>query len=99
MAFTEDMAAFFSTDEFAVQAVITKADSTVLTVKVIFNTVTEELWGSENLSDEYTITVATNDVPGVRSGDAVVIDGVNYKIRFIQLVSDGYLKKAKLARM
>ena len=99
MAFTEDMAAFFNTAEFAVVAVFTPAGGAQQQASVIFDAPTESILGDDQLSDEYAIMYPATDLPGVRAGDTGVIGGKQYKVREVRALDDGALKRARLSRL
>lgn len=97
--FAEDITAFFSQDEFAVQAVFTpSAGGAAVSASVIFNAQTEQLFGDDVLTNEYTITYPATALAGIKAGDSGTVAGVNYRIRDVRLKADGNLKTAKLAK-
>lgn len=98
--FTEDLTAFFSQSEFAVQAVFTPSGGgAAVSASVIFNAETQDMFGDSVLSNEYTIVYSASDLPGIKSGDTGTVAGVQYRIRDIRLKGDGALVTAKLAKV
>ena len=80
MAFTEDLSPFFSTSDFAVEALWNGATS----VPVIFDSeYIEALRGVVEGSGPVALCAAA-DVPGIAHGDTQVIDGVTYKVRGVE---------------
>ena len=97
--FTEDMSAFFSQSEFAVNATFTPVGMASVSASVIFNAQTQDIFGDSVLSEEYTITYPSAALPGVAAGDMGYVNGVQYRVRDIRLKSDGALTVAKLSRV
>lgn len=98
--FTEDIGAFFSQSEFAVQAVFTPAGGGAsVSASVIFNAQTQDIFGDSVLTDEYTMVYPASALPGIKSGDNGTVSGVQYRIRDIRLKADGALAIAKLAKL
>lgn len=98
--FSEDIGAFFSQSEFAVQAVFTPAGGGAsVSASVIFNAQTQDIFGDSVLSDEYTMVYPVGALPGVKSGDNGTVSGVQYRVRDIRLKADGALVVAKLAKI
>lgn len=98
--FTEDISAFFSEGEFAVQAVFTPAaGGAPVSASVIFNAATEQLFGDDVLTNEYTMVYPAGSLPNIESGDSGTVAGVRYVVRDVRLKADGNLKIAKLAKV
>ena len=98
--FTEDIGAFFSQSEFAVQAVFTPAGGGApVSAAVIFSAQTQDIFGDSVLTDEYTMVYPASALPGIKSGDNGTVSGVQYRVRDIRLKSDGALVIAKLAKL
>ena len=98
--FSEDIGAFFSQSEFAVQATFTPAGGGAsVSASVIFNAQTQDIFGDSVLSDEYTMVYPVGALPGVKSGDNGTVSGVQYRVRDIRLKADGALVVAKLAKI
>jgi len=94
------MAAFFSTAEFAVTATFTPAGGGAsVSASVILDAPTEDILGGDGLSDEYAITYAVTDLPGIKSNATGTIGGISYKVREVRLLDDGKLKRAKLSKV
>lgn len=85
MAFTEDLSQFFETDDFAVEAVITLPDSSLRTVKTIFNTPSQsvEIYDTNIESDAPNLTVKTADLTGVKTRNSINVGGTDYLIEHI----------------
>jgi hypothetical protein len=97
--FTEDIGAFFNQSEFAVQAVFTPAGGGApVSASVLFNAQTQEIFGNDVLSEEYTIVYASNALPGVKSGDYGTVNGAVYRVRDVRMKADGQLFEAKLSK-
>ena len=77
MAFIEDFAAFFDTDDFAVDAQFAGT-----TISGIFDESFIEVHGVEGLHPVFTCILA--DVPGVSHGDALTIGDVTYHVQGVQ---------------
>jgi len=77
MAFIEDFAAFFDTDDFAVDAQFAGT-----TISGIFDESFIEVHGVEGLHPVFTCILA--DVPGVSHGDALTIGAVTYHVQGVQ---------------
>lgn len=98
--FTEDIGAFFNTNEFAVQAVFNPSGGGApVSANVIFNAQTEQIFGDDVLSNEYSITFPAAALAGIKSGDSGTVNGVAYRVRDIRLKADGALRIAKLAKV
>lgn len=98
--FTEDISAFFSQDEFAVQAVFTPAaGGAPVSASVIFNAQTDAIFGDDVLSNEFTMVYPAVSLQGIKAGDTGTVAGVSYKVREVRLKADGALKIAKLAKL
>jgi len=97
--FTEDISAFFNEAEFAVQATFTPAGGVPVSASVLFNAQTQQIFGDDVLSDEYTIVYPTNALPGVKGGDYGTVNGVSYRVRDVRLKADGQLVEAKLSKV
>lgn len=97
--FTEDIGAFFNQSEFAVQAVFTPAGGGApVSASVLFNAQTNQIFGDDVLSDEYTIVYPVAALPGVKAGDYGTVNGVLFRMRDVRLKADGQLIEAKLAK-
>ena len=89
MALTENLDQFFDTDDFAVDAVITLTNSSTVAVKVIFNTPSQsvQIYNTDIEFDKPFCEIKTSDLNGVKRGNAILINSVNYKIE--KIVDDG----------
>ena len=97
--FSEDISAFFNQSEFAVQAVFTPAGGGAqVSASVLFNAQTNQIFGDDVLTDDYTIVYPVNALPGVKSGDYGTVNGVVYRVRDVRLKADGQLVEAKLSK-
>ena len=96
--FAEDISAFFNGSEFAVTAIFTPAGGAPVSTSVLFNAQTQDVFGDAVLSDEYVMTYATGELPGVKSGDYGTVAGVRYRVRDVRLKADGALTVAKLSK-
>ena len=100
MAFAEDMTAFFNVAEFASTATFSPTGGgAAVSAAVLMDMPTEDFLGGDTLSDEYSIVFAAGSLSGIRAGDYGTIDGVQYRIREIRLLSDGKIKRAKLSKV
>lgn len=93
MAFAEDLDVFFNGDEFAVDAVIG-----AVTVKVIFDSPTEQILGGDVLSNEYAIMGKASDLASLARNASLTVDGVAYKVRENYLVDDGKVRRVTLTK-
>lgn len=101
MAMNEDLTVFFHSGEFAVHAHF-QAPVTGHThnAKVILDSPTEEIFGGESNSDEYTMTYIPAELPGLRKGNSIRVDNVDYRVRGEpKMISDGRLKTAVLTKV
>lgn len=98
--FAEDIGAFFSQSEFAVQAVFTPTGGGVpVSASVIFNAQTQQIFGDDVLSNDYSIIYPTDALPGIKGGDYGTVNGVSYRVRDVRLKADGQLVEAKLSKV
>lgn len=93
MALSDDVAQFFSTDDFAVNATFGAE-----TKPVILDAPGESLLGDRIASSDYAITYPTTSFAGLKHGDAITVDGVGYKVRSVNSLDDGKLMRAWLSR-
>lgn len=91
MAFTEDLSAFFDTDDFAVEAVFTRGVDTIATVNVIFDVPTEYVaYDQVNVAaDNPYCQAISSEVAAIRRGDTCTIDSVAYGVRLIKADGTG----------
>jgi hypothetical protein len=78
MSMVEDMSVFFNTLEHAVDA-LWKGTTTV---QVIFDNAYAETYNTNGTTP--IVHVATNSMPSVARGEAMVINAVNYTIKNIE---------------
>lgn len=97
--FSENIGAFFDTDEFAVTATFTLAGGASVSASVIFNAQTQEIFGDDVLTNEYSIVYPVTSLVGVKAGDNGTVNGVDYRVRDVKLKADGALKVARLAKV
>lgn len=78
----ESLDAFFSTDEFAVEAVVTPQVGAVRTVKGILDTpyLGADLGEHEVDTERVHLTLRASDAQGLRKGDAVACDGRTFRL-------------------
>jgi hypothetical protein len=93
VAFTENLAAFFDTADFAVTAT-----SGAQTVQVVFDAPDQEILGGSVLSREYAITYAATQLTGLTTGSAITVDGVGYAVREVTAQDDGKIMRATLRK-
>jgi hypothetical protein len=79
MAFVEDLAPFFSTDDFAVDATLGGVD-----VRVIFDAAYLEPLGNMVEGVGPVATIATADAASAAHGTNLVIGATTYKVRGIE---------------
>lgn len=91
MAFTEDMGAFFSTDEFAVTATFG-----AVTASVILDKPDIEVLSGRIQSTDYLMRYAATDLTGLAEGNSITVDGSSYTVREIRSEDDGKVKAAVL---
>lgn len=81
MAFTEDLRAFISTNDFAVSAVYNGVSIDVIFEAAYF----EENMGSVGFQGSAPmVTALTIDVPNAAHGETLVINGVTYKVASVE---------------
>lgn len=91
---TEDLSVFFDQAVFAVPAVWNGQTSAVM-----LDSPTEDILGGRGQSNEYSIVLPTSVFAGIKRGDFVLVDGVEYTVRESpNLLTDGKIKSVKLAR-
>lgn len=54
--------------------------------------------GDRMLSTQYLMTYASADLPGLKHGDALIVDGMNYSVVDVRKIDDGKLSHAELQR-
>jgi len=91
MAFTEDLDAFFSDDDFAV-AVTWGAQ----TATGILNAPDETAGGA--LSREYLLIYPVTKLVGLATGQALTVDGSAYTVRDVRATDDGKIMNATLSK-
>ena len=57
------------------------------------------LLGGMQLSTDYALTVRTADFPGLKSGDALTVAGVAYRVREAKAHDDGIFTVAALSHV
>ena len=87
----EDLAAFFS--DFGVSAEFGGEDAVVL-----LDMPQEEILSGMQQSSEYAMTYRQGDLPGLKSGDQGMVNGIAYCVRQTSMLDDGKLIKALLER-
>lgn len=95
MAFTEDLGAFFSSDDFAVN--VTWG---VQTATGILNAPDETagvgVVGA--LSREYLLIYPVTKLVGLSTGQTLTVDGAAYTVREVRGIDDGNIMNATLAK-
>lgn len=86
MAFTEDIDAFFDTDDFATAATYTPDGGSPSTVKGIFDDeYFDEVGGSVGIEgSQPRFMCKLEDVSDVSQGDALSVNGISYQIVNVQ---------------
>jgi len=97
--FSEDISAFFSGAEFAVQATFTSAGGAPVSALVMFNAQTQDIFGDSVLTNEYSIVYPVTSLVGVKSGDQGTVDGIAFRVRDVRLKADGQLVTATLSKL
>ncbi len=99
MAFTENLAPFFSTADFAVTATWTPSGGGAQqTAQVILDTPDEELRDGRVLSREYAITYRADQLIGLKGAEVVTVDGTAYTVREVSSLEDGKIMRASLRK-
>jgi hypothetical protein len=93
MAFTEDLGAFFSQDDFAVPLIWGQ-----VTAEVILDAPDEQIIDGRVLSREYAITYESADLAGLAGGASVTVDGTAYTVREVTALDDGKIMRATLRK-
>ncbi|MGH8521947.1 MAG: head-tail joining protein [Gammaproteobacteria bacterium] len=99
MAFTEDLAVFFSTADFAVTATWTPSGGGAQqTAQVILDTPDEELLDGRVLSREYAITYRAGQLTGLKGAELITVDAIAYTVREVGALQDGKIMRATLRK-
>lgn len=96
----DDLAAFFSTDDFAVQANITDGDDFDIDINVIFDNSTEGVGLYSDTSVEAAnpqFEAATVDLVGVKRGMVVTIASKAYTVERIRKIGDGATSRVEMS--
>lgn len=93
MAFTENLDAFFNTNDFAVSATFGAT-----TGAVIFDTPDQNILSGEVTTTEYRITYKSS-LFTLNYGDTITVDGNSYKVRSVDLLGDGKISRAFLTKL
>ena len=91
MAFSEDLGAFFSADDFAVD--VTWG---VQTATGILNAPDETAGGA--LSREYLLIYPVTKLVGLTTGQTLTVDGSAYTVRDVRATDDGKIMNATLSK-
>lgn len=87
MALTEDLSAFFDTDEFAEAGTITRPgdDDFIRTAKPIIDRATEDVenQGSRVVANAFIATCKTADIDGVKPKDILTAGAIAYRIESV----------------
>jgi len=89
--FVEDLDILFA--DFGVPA-----SSGANSATVLLDMPDEAILGDRQISTEYAITARAMDLPGLKHGDAITVNGVSYSVRAVKLLDDGALKIATLSK-
>lgn len=96
--FVEDIDAFFA--DFNQSASWTPSlGGPVQIVGVILDQPDENIFGGGELSHEWAITYSSTKFSGLKTGEIIVINSINYKVREIKSLDDGSLITAKLSKI
>jgi hypothetical protein len=99
MAFSEDVAAFFSVADFALTATWTpSAGGPQQTAQVILDAPDEEIIGGRVVSRDYAITYRSDQLTGFKSGETVTVDAIAYTVREVTALDDGKIVRATLKK-
>lgn len=99
MAFSESLAAFFSTSDFAVSATFTPKTGNNETANVILDAPSQMMFGGDMIGTDYVMRYRASDLPTIVRGCRGIIGGVTYVVREApQVIDDGNIKIAKLGR-
>jgi hypothetical protein len=93
MAFPEDLGAFFSRDDFAVE--LTWGAETA---NVLFDAPDEEFIDGRVQARQYAILYETGELAGLAGGATVTVDGTAYTVREVSALDDGKLRRATLRK-
>lgn len=96
----EDLAVFFSPDEFAVRANITDGEDFDRDINVIFDNSTEGvgLYGDTSVeAASPQFEAATADLIGVKRGMVVTIASKAYKVERIRKIGDGATSRVEIS--
>lgn len=92
--FAESLSAFFAAADFGVTA--THGGESA---QVILDAPNTDILGGRGMTTEPSILYKTGDLPTLKRGDAIVVDGVNYTVNETpQSVDDGKLRRALLSK-
>ncbi len=92
--FTEDLTALFA--DFGVTATRSLTGGGTQTATVLFDRPDNDIFHDMQITTEYVITYQVTDLTGMKTGDAITVNGTAYTVREINAVDDGALVKAKL---
>ncbi|MDQ3562857.1 MAG: hypothetical protein M3436_01530 [Pseudomonadota bacterium] len=99
MAFSENLAAFFSTADFAASATWTPSGGGAQqTAEVILDTPDQELVDGRVLSREYVITYRADQFVGIKGAETVTVSGTAYTVREVTALEDGQIMRASLRK-
>ena len=69
-----------------------------LTAQVILDRPDDAILGGMQISTDYAITFQAAQLPAIKHGDPITVDGTPYTVREVTLLDDGRLGKAALKR-
>jgi hypothetical protein len=91
MAFVEDMSLYFA--DFGVPAIYGGQSATVIIDKP-----DSEVFDNQVIVGDATMTYVTGDLVGLKTGDVVTVDSIDYKVTHPPMaLDDGKLMQAKVA--
>lgn len=90
--FSEDLAPFLA--DFGIPATAGAASG-----KVILDMPDRAVLSGRVQSTEYAMTFITADFPGLKFGDSVTVNAINYRVLSVELLDDGALSTAELERV
>lgn len=99
MAFPENLAAFFSTADFAVTATWTpSAGGAQQTAQVLLDQPDEEILDGRVFSREYAILYRIDQLIGLKPGEVITVDGIAYTVREAGALQDGKILRATMRK-
>lgn len=98
--FADDLSFFFQLADFAVAATWTPfGGGAQQSAQVLLDAPDLERLGDTVLSREYAITYAAGQLPGLKTGETLSVEGVSYTVREVAALDDGALMRATLSKL